>query len=175
MAQQGLGSSVVDVARSVAALSHEDRMPVRLGVWYSDGPPWHSGFGCESLPPSEWESAVAETLRNAFARTRDRGRPVGMTIWFSDGSFVHHSPSPGERTAARGADTLSQCKRDITRVLYETNHRLTTRPILQGLQARNLIWGESTVKRALAEMVRDGELTNRSDVRPRGYGLPAWD
>jgi hypothetical protein len=173
--QQGLETSAADIARSAAVLFREDRVPVGVTILYSDGPAWQSGFGCESLGQPDWEAAVAETISAGFARARQQGHPVSVTILFSDGYSVQYGPPPAAWTAARGADSLSQCKRDITRVLYETRHRLTTRLILQGLQDRKLIWGESTVKRALAEMVRDGELTNRSDVRPRGYGLPGWD
>jgi hypothetical protein len=175
MPQQGLETLAAEITRTTAVLSHEGRMPVGVIIWYSDGPAWQSGFGCEALSQADWEEAVAGTLSAGFARASQRSQPVWVSIRFSDGYSVHHALCPGPWAAARGPDTLSQCKRDITRVLYEVGHRLTTRPILQGLQDSDLIWGESTVKRALAEMVRDGELTNRSDVRPRGYGLPAWD
>jgi hypothetical protein len=173
--QQGLETSAVDIARAAAALFREDRMPVSLGVWYSDGSCWQSDIGCDPLRRAEWDALLAETLRSGLEPTsHTRYRPVCVGIWFSDHSCVHHTLPPGEPPVAGGAESLSQCKRDITRILYETGHRLTTGPILRGLQDRNLIWGESTVKRALAEMVRDGELTNCSDARPRGYGLPSW-
>jgi hypothetical protein len=173
--QQGLETSAAEIARSAAGLFREDRMPASMAAWYSDGSLWQSRFGCESLNQADWETAVAGTLNAGFARARQRGHLAGVIILFSDGHSIQYGPPPAAWTAARGADSLSHCKRDITRVLYETGHCLTTRPILQALEARSLLWGESTVKRALAEMVRDGELTNRSDVRPRGYGLPAWD
>ena len=98
-----------------------------------------------------------------------------VSVWFSDHSCVLYSPGAGERSVAESVDDLSECKQDITRILHEIRHRLTTGKILQEMRARNLVWGDSTVKRALAEMVRDHELNNRSGVRPRGYGLTAWD
>jgi hypothetical protein len=171
--QQGLETSVVEIANAAAALFREGRMPVSVAVWNSDGSCWQSEIGCDPQRPAQWDTLVAEAVR--FGLEHDAHyRPVSVTVWFSDHTCIQIS-LPAREWSATGADTLSQCKREITRVVYETNHRLTTRPILRGLQARNLIWGESTVKRALAEMVRDGELTNRSDVRPRGYGLPGWD
>jgi len=103
-----------------------------------------------------------------------RCQPVCATIWFSDGLCLQCNLPAEVSSQQELGDEIPQCKQQITWILHEKGHRLTTRPILQQLRAHNWHWGESTVKRALAEMVRDGELTNRHDVRPRGYGLPGW-
>jgi hypothetical protein len=148
-------------------------MPVGVSICYADGHLWQSGLGHDSLTPADWKSALAETLRGAATPTR-RKRPVCVTVWFSDHSSLQYGLPAGETPAARGADDVSECKHDILNILHEKNERLTTSKILQEMQARDLLWGESTVKRALAGMVREHELNNRSGVRPRGYGLPAW-
>jgi hypothetical protein len=177
VAQQQVETSVVEIARSAAVLFHERRMPISVSVWYSDGFFWQSGLACESLSPPGWEAVLAQTLRTALARTRrNQRRPICVTMWFSDHSCIQYGLPAGEwQEAAEGADDLSECKQDITKVLHEKNHRLTTSQILRELRVNGMIWGESTVKRALADMVRDHELNNRTGIRPRGYGLPAWD
>jgi len=68
----------------------------------------------------------------------------------------------------------STCRQDIISVLRSAGHRLTTSQILNALDKRYMTWGESTVKAKLAEMVRDGTLTNDPNARPQGYGLPEW-
>jgi hypothetical protein len=175
VAQQQLESLVAEIARAAAVLFHEGRMPISVSVWYSDGTAWQPGLGCESLRQAEWEPVLAQTLRTGLTRTRrNHRRPVCVTIWFSDHNCVQFSLFAGERSEVEGADDMPQCKQDITTVLDEKRRRLTTSKILKELRVRELIWGESTIKRALAEMVRDHELNNRRDLRPRGYGLPTW-
>jgi hypothetical protein len=175
VAQQQIESSLAKIARAAAVLFDDECMPISVSVWYSDGTAWQSGLGCQSRSQPEWESVLAETLRSALERMH-RGdlMPIGVMIWFSDRSWLQRGLPEGERAEAEEVDELSQCKQDITSVLREAGERLTTTRVLEQLHARDLIWGESTTKRALAEMVRDGELTNRRDTRPRGYGLPAW-
>jgi hypothetical protein len=167
-----LQQTFVEFARAAAFLFREGRTPVSVNFWYSYGSSWQSGLGSESLSPPEWESALAGALRSAIAGARQSREPVRVTVHFSDHSTLEYG-LPAESSLAWGVNE-SQCKQDIIRVLQAKNHRLTTAKVLQELLARDLLWGESTVKRALAKMVRDNELTNRTDVRPRGYGLPVW-
>jgi hypothetical protein len=175
MSQQQLESSLDEIARTAAVLFHEGRMPLSVTVSYSDGSSWQPGLGCESLRREEWEPVLARTLRSALERMhRGHRHPICLTISFSDHSYVQFGLAAGEWLEARGVDNLSHCKQDITRVLHDANERLTTKRILTELRVRNFTWGESTVKRALAEMVREHELNNRHDTRPRGYGLPGW-
>lgn len=84
-------------------------------------------------------------------------------------SFTLPSP-PAPPTRQEG----SNCRADILSVLRSEGRRLTTSQLLDVLEKRELIWGESTVKTKLAEMVDDGSLTNDQTARPRGYGLPEW-
>jgi hypothetical protein len=69
---------------------------------------------------------------------------------------------------------LTPCERDIRQTLTEANRRLTTTPLIGEMQQRDREYGESTIKQALARMVGRGDLNNRQDVRPKGYGLPEW-
>jgi hypothetical protein len=39
---------------------------------------------------------------------------------------------------------------------------------------RGLEPSESTVKKRLAQLVKDRRLTNDPKARPKGYGLPEW-
>ena len=175
MAQQDWETMFSEFAHAAAALFRARRMPIGVTVWYSDGFEWKTNLGGASFHPPEWERILAEALRPAIAHTRhSRRRPVVATVWFSDHASLQFGfPSP--KGLVDDGDFLSHCKQDIKSLLRETNRRMVTHLILGAFQARGVVWGESTVKRALAEMVTLGELTNRHDVRPRGYGLPEWD
>ena len=88
-------------------------------------------------------------------------------------------PGPGEvqpapQPAQPEAPDSSGCRADVLDALRAAGHRMTTTQLLAALERADKVWGESTVRMALARMVDSGELTNRSDVRPRGYGLPEW-
>jgi hypothetical protein len=54
-------------------------------------------------------------------------------------------------------------------------HRLTTDELLTRFAKRDHPISESTLKSALAELVRRRILDNRQDVRPNGYGFPRWN
>jgi hypothetical protein len=45
---------------------------------------------------------------------------------------------------------------------------------LKALQESGMVHGESTVKLALADLVKSKHLTNCPKCRPRGYGLAEW-
>jgi hypothetical protein len=146
-----------------------------VNVCYSDGSCWEESPGCKGLEPAGWMPVLARTLHAAQHRALEgHCRMVCLTIWFADRSCMQVSLPPQAPAEARQAEGISACKQDITRVLHENGIRLTGSKILEELAARNLHWGDSTVKRALAQMRRDGELTYRTGVSPRGYGLPAW-
>jgi hypothetical protein len=173
--QQQLENLVTEIAQAAAAWFREGRMPVGASIWYSDGSSWQSSLDRDSLSPADREPVLAETLRTAMVCVRCNQRPICVMVWFSDHSCFQYGVPAEERASTESTNGFAEYKRDITRILQENHHRLTTTKILQELEVRNLFWGESTIKRALAEMVRDRELNNRRDVRPRGYGLPAWD
>jgi len=168
--------SSTELARAIAAQCNPKRLPVCVAGWYSDGLCTQVGAHCEPARPKEWESVILEAVQAALARGHDgSSRAVCLTVWFSDSTCIQRGLSAAtEPPTSREADEHVQCKRDITTVLQEAGRRLTTTEILRTLEARQLLWGESTVKRALAEMVREEELTNQRDIRPRGYGLPNW-
>jgi hypothetical protein len=66
---------------------------------------------------------------------------------------------------------VSGCRADILTVLHAAGQRLTTNRILDALEEAGMIHGESTVKMALAEMVRTGVLTNDNRAEPKGYAI----
>jgi hypothetical protein len=96
-----------------------------------------------------------------------------VLVRFRDGLELR-MPAPGGPARAPAPPVPPGCRADILAVLEAAGHRLTTAEILKALDQAKLVWGESTVKTNLADMVEDETLTNRQDVRPRGYGLPAW-
>jgi hypothetical protein len=101
--------------------------------------------------------------------------PLEVRVSLADGRRVVY-PVPPPEALALGRQQLPQgCRADICAVLREAGKRLTTSEILTALDKSNRVWGESTVKTNLADMVEDRLITNRQDVRPRGYGLPEWD
>jgi hypothetical protein len=175
MPTRQLGSLPANAGHAIAVQPYEGHMPVCVTVWYSGASCSQVSLGCSPAPPDEMEPGIVEAVRAALARAGEEGRrPVCLTVWFSDNCCAQLGLPAAGALGGAARDELPQCKQDITGVLHAVNHRLTTSGILKELATRGNDWGVSTVKRALAEMVRDGELTNRKDVRPRGYGLPSW-
>lgn len=68
----------------------------------------------------------------------------------------------------------SQCEEDVVTVLTDAGHRMTQEQVCGALSTSPYVWGESTVKQALARMVKDGRLNRDPDANPKGYGLPHW-
>ena len=58
---------------------------------------------------------------------------------------------------------------DILTVLREAGHRLTAGEIHVTLLSKNQVWSEGHVHAALSRLVKLGVLTNRQNVRPKGY------
>jgi hypothetical protein len=70
---------------------------------------------------------------------------------------------------------LGEAERDVVFVLSEVGHRLTGEEMADELERRNLIYSRKGMFEVMARMVKTGVLDNRKDVRPRGYGLVAWE
>jgi hypothetical protein len=85
---------------------------------------------------------------------------------------LRQSPASIGRTPRPGI--LSKSEVEIVEVIREAGERKTTDQIL-ALLSRGGPASEGTTKNGLAHLVRMGVLTNRQDVRQRGYGLPDWD
>jgi hypothetical protein len=60
-------------------------------------------------------------------------------------------------------------------VLNQVGHRMTGEEIADEMDARNLIHSRKNLFDVLSRMVKTGLLDNRKAVRPRGYGLVAWE
>lgn len=83
---------------------------------------------------------------------------------------------PQSETKSDGHDTVKLNRlpvtyRNIYKLLEAAGRRLTTNEIQTEYQKLYGPAGESTIKNALAVMVRDKILDNRSDEDPRGYGI----
>jgi hypothetical protein len=73
-----------------------------------------------------------------------------------------------------------ECDRQIIDTLRAVGHRLTTTELLSKMENRYVEKrqskpSESTVKKRLAVMTKDGRLDNDPKAKPRGYGLSEWD
>jgi len=66
----------------------------------------------------------------------------------------------------------SECAADVLAIIRDVGHRLTTNEIFNELAQREKLHGDSTVRTTLARLVREDVLNNKSESRPRGYGLP---
>jgi hypothetical protein len=84
------------------------------------------------------------------------------------------TPDP-ERAPSFKDDQLCPCQRDCLKIIGQAGRRLTTSQVMTRLKEAGMLHGESTIKMALAFLVRTNHLTNRQGVKPRGYGLPEWD
>jgi hypothetical protein len=70
------------------------------------------------------------------------------------------------------ASTKSEC--EILKTLRAIGHRLTTKLLIDAMAAIELNPSESTVKKRLAAMMKEGRLDNDPKTKPPGYGLPEW-
>jgi len=73
------------------------------------------------------------------------------------------------------AYTPSNFEQQLIDMITEVGKRLTTNQVLAELNKRHGPTSEGTTKSALATLTRAGILNNRSDLKPKGYGLPGWD
>ncbi len=80
--------------------------------------------------------------------------------------------SDSRQTARR---CFSGAEQEIIGVLRVNQQRMTTRQILGYLAEQGITRSEGVTKQLLGALVRAGDLTNRQDVEPNGYGLPEWD
>jgi hypothetical protein len=69
---------------------------------------------------------------------------------------------------------LDQEEEEIVKLIMQFGRRLTTTQILDEFSRMGVIKAESTVKGKLAQLTRRKVLVNRSDTKPKGYGLPEW-
>ena len=76
-------------------------------------------------------------------------------------------------------ESATQVERDADRDIIETlraiARRCTTTALLTQMNDRGLVAADSTVKKRLAEMIKDGRLTKDPKARRPGYGLPEWN
>jgi hypothetical protein len=143
--------------------------------WDTPAGPLAGPFSCARAPPVTTPSGptdrtnLAEVLRQLAA--------VGAVVESLDvvtvvgGMRVRLQVVP--LTAAEDVNA-GTCAADILQTLREQGQRMTTQELLSALEAAERVWGESTVRNSLAALVREGKLTQRQDVRPKGYGLAEW-
>lgn len=120
---------------------------------------------------------VALTDRAATPCTRRHvvtadGWCIGVAVWPAGSPPPALADEPQAALVTYAAAGLTECQRDILQVLNECAPcRLVTSRVLAELERRGLHHGESTVRVALAHLVREGLLVNANDRR--GYTVAA--
>jgi hypothetical protein len=79
-----------------------------------------------------------------------------------------------EAAGKTGIPVQWEVDRQIIETLRAVSHRCTTKALLAVMGKRGLNPSDSTVKKRLAEMVKDRRLTKNPRAKPPGYGLPEW-
>jgi len=87
------------------------------------------------------------------------------------GPVRNPAASPAPTPATPTQDLLAQCAGDILRVLRDAYQPLTALEILDELVRHQLRWRESTVRHALTNLLEEGVIADRQEVRPHSYGL----
>ncbi len=126
---------------------------------------FHAGLGDLPKVALEFADEIREARdeQEAVASRSDTGKTGSEKV---KSSRTASPPEPPE---------LSEAERQIMDVIRATDHRLTTKEILQELVKEHGAASEGTTKVNLATLRRRKLLTNRQDVNPKGYGLPEWD
>ena len=70
---------------------------------------------------------------------------------------------------------LTNREREIVQVIRQAGHRLTTLQVLSALAKLRTKISEGMTKQSLRKLVLLKVLDNRSDTKPRGYGLRTWE
>jgi hypothetical protein len=134
-------------------------------------------------------SLVDGLLYDLFSLVFDL-KAIGLCDWLAcDGKI----PIPPEATMAKLRDVTHRyeillkiitsdqppSRWDVEPRIIETlrhvGQRRTTTKLLGEMSKRGLKESDSTVKKRLAEMVKDQRLTKDPKANPPGYGLPEWE
>jgi hypothetical protein len=121
-----------------------------------------------SLVPTVQRSCRIVNREEAREMSREAGLDIAESEWAGGGSLPPKHPESGWGIAERESDG------QICDALRAIGHRLTTSELLSVMNQSSMNPSESTVKKRLATMVKEGRLTNDPKARPRGYGLPEW-
>lgn len=128
------------------------------------------------LPAAHSDVPLDELMRGSALQLANiaRQKPpadVLRSVVAIDGVQVQILILPQPVTIAVDAH-LTPCGRDILLTLLRRHpERATGDDIQQSLEESERLWGASTIKRALADLIRQGLLDNQRDGR--GYGLTA--
>jgi hypothetical protein len=110
--------------------------------------------------------------------TWGRIRPVSIAIVNEAGRRVTidvpYDWNPDPRTGEPTLDCNAECLGDVVALLFRTRHRMTKEEIVFALEDGKNSWGESAVKRALAELCKLKILNNNQRGEHKGYGSPKW-
>jgi hypothetical protein len=123
----------------------------------------------QPVNPSARDAVLAALV--ALLKTHPEAAMITFTSARVSATFQLPREAPAGAGGAGVAAGDTQCAEDILYVLGELGGRVTMPAGLTALGERGLIHGESTIKATLARLVHDGRITNRSDLKPRGYAL----
>jgi hypothetical protein len=146
----------------------------------------HWGNRRPRVLPDEWDSLSSASPDLAAALVELGGaaaaaRPIADAGWRKgtkpdSWDWVERLSQAVEALAAvvEGNRNLVECKKDCMEVILRTGERMRTDDVYEALRKSNRPHGKSTMKDALAELVKEGRLTNTKGARAIGYGPPGW-
>jgi hypothetical protein len=156
----------MDLSTSLESLPWPDRLP--------------------PVTPVEWDSLSSESPALAAALAELGGAasaagPIAKAGWHKgtkpeSWEWVERLSQAVKALAAvvDGNRYLVECKKDCMEVILRTGERMRTDEVYEALRKSNRPHGKSTMKDALAELVKEGRLTNTKGARATGYGPPGW-
>lgn len=116
-------------------------------------------------------SAALETSRRTYGQ---RPRHVEIVTQLGLRLLIEVPPDWEPAECGRAIRCSPDCFAEVLQTLLETGHRLTRSALLSAMEEKNRRRAESSVCVAIEDLQKLGIIDNRSDVNPRGYGLPAW-
>lgn len=134
-----------------------------------------SDQGCHLLRESDFlTSQTARIVEQPLSLDRPASVDHSEFKSFAD-SLALLTRSTPQSSKLETIGQLTPCQSDCIVTIRESNRRMTTTTLIEEMLRQGRDHGKSTTKNALAFLVESGQLVNRQDVNPKGYGLPEWD
>jgi hypothetical protein len=88
------------------------------------------------------------------------------------GSIIGVEKTEEEISTQHELYKFPECAKDCILTIKEGGRRMTTPELMAAMKVAGRIHGTSTIKMTLAYLTKKSSLTNRTQPKPRGYGLP---
>ncbi len=105
------------------------------------------------------------------------GSGLTMSLTIPARGPVPVPPATDERPSTRSPSVSDDCLDEVITVLKAAGHRMTVTQVAAAMNASGTPRADGVLRNTLTYFTREDVaiLNNRTDVRPRGYGLPEWD